>query len=373
MTSEAKGLAGVYAGTTAVCTVGKGLGLSYRGYDIAELAELCNFEQVSYLLIYGELPTTEQSLKHQQLLFRSRRLSPNLKQVLEQLPKETHPMDVLRTGCSVMGCLQPEDSFSQQTDIATQLIGSFGSMLYYWHHWVESGLRIETVTLPEDSIAMHIFKLMTLNTVQPDPLVIRALDVSLILYAEHEFNASTFAARVTASTLSDFYSCICAAISTLRGPLHGGANEAAMHMLEKFETPEEALAGVKSMRAAKKLIFGFGHRVYKKEDPRSPIIKQYSRALSSKPFGNAKLFCISEAVEKYMVEQVKIYPNLDFYSASTYNQCGVPTSFFTPIFVISRTAGWAAHIIEQRADNKLIRPNARYNGPDIRKVPRARL
>jgi 2-methylcitrate synthase len=373
MTSEAKGLAGVYAGTTSICTVGKGLGLSYRGYDIAELAEFCNFEQVSYLLIHGELPNAEQSLQYQEKLFRSRELHPSLKRVLEELPRGTHPMDVLRTGCSVMGALEPERLLDEQFDIATRLIGSFGSMLFYWHHWVESGLRIDTVTQPSDSIAFHLFKLMTLNAKQPDPLVVRALDVSLILYAEHEFNASTFAARVTASTLSDFYSAICAAISTLRGPLHGGANEAAMQMLEKFSDPQEALAGVQLMRASKKLIFGFGHRVYKKEDPRSPIIKRYSRALSQKPFGNPNLFAISEAVERYMVEEVKIYPNLDFYSASTYNQCGLPTSFFTPFFVISRTAGWAAHIIEQRADNKLIRPSARYNGPDIRRVPRERL
>jgi len=288
-----------------------------------------------------------------------------LKDCLERIPATAHPMDIMRTGCSLLGTLEPETSTRTQYDISDRLMALFGPMLLYWYHWTTSGQRIQTNTGKADTIAVNFLKLLKNDGKQPNPLLAKVLDVSLILYAEHGFAASTFAARVTASTLSDFYSSICTSIGTLRGPLHGGANEAAMKLISKFNTMEEAEKGLMTMFANKELVMGFGHRIYKKEDPRSTIIKEWSRKLSQNgEYGKPNLFAVSQRVEEIMLRERGMYPNLDFYTASAYNQCGIPTAFFTPVFVISRTTGWAAHIIEQRADNKLIRPSEIYTGPE---------
>ncbi|MBI4529675.1 MAG: 2-methylcitrate synthase [Deltaproteobacteria bacterium] len=357
---KSAGLAGVIAGKTAISTVGKeGLGLTYRGYSIHDLAEHSTFEEVAYLLIYGRLPDEKELKQYRERLCQLRDLPKELKTVLEQLPGDAHPMDVMRTGCSALGSLEPENDKRDQFAVANRLIACFSSILLYWHHFRKNGRRIEPVTDDETS-AGHFLHL--LHGKKPDELQRRAIDVSMILYAEHEFNASTFTARVITSTLPDFYSAVTGAIGALRGPLHGGANEAAMELIERFTSADEAENGLSEMLAAKNLIMGFGHRVYTVSDPRSDVIKSWSKKLAQ-ALGDKRLYPVSERIEQVMWRERKLFPNLDFYSATTYHFCGIPTPMFTPLFVVSRITGWSAHIIEQRSDNRLIRPLADYTGP----------
>ena len=361
--TDQAGLRGVSAGETAIATCGKeGYGLTYRGYDILELAESSTFEEVAYLLIYGELPISAELATYKQSLQGKRELPAALCEVLERIPPETHPMDVLRTGCSMLGTLEPELDFSEQLDAANRLIAAFPAMLLYWHHYATDGQRIPTQT-GEESVAGHFLHL--LHGRPPSDLHRRAMDASLILYAEHEFNASTFTARVCAATLSDLYSAVTGAIGTLRGPLHGGANEAAMALIGQFDSAKSARAAVKAMLDRKDKVMGFGHAVYKDSDPRNHVIKTWSERLS-KESDDEVLYAVSEAIDKLMWEEKQLFPNLDFYSASAYHFMGIPTDLFTPIFVCSRITGWAAHIMEQRANNRLIRPAADYTGPDPR-------
>ncbi|AHE67218.1 bifunctional 2-methylcitrate synthase/citrate synthase [Legionella oakridgensis] len=362
MVNKSAGLAGVVAGQSAIATVGQeGKGLNYRGYSIDDLAENAAFEEVAYLLLYGQLPTSAELATYTNKLISLRTLPDPLKKVLKLIPKETHPMDVLRTGCSLLGNLEPEDNFSQQHDIADRLLAIFPGMLCYWYAY-HQGREISGES-DEQSTGGHFLAL--LHGKKPPKLHRDMMNVSLILYAEHEFNASTFAARVTAATLSDFYSSITSAIGTLRGPLHGGANEAAMELIQRFKTPDEAEQQLMVMLENKAKIMGFGHRVYKDCDPRSDIIKAWSKKLA-KSQDDLLLYKISERIEEVMRREKKLFPNLDFYSASAYHYCGIPTSLFTPIFVISRITGWSAHVFEQRADNRLIRPTSEYIGPEPR-------
>lgn len=363
MTNKSAGLAGVVAGESGIATVGlAGKGLNYRGYSIDDLASHASFEEVAYLLHYGQLPTKTELVTYVQKLIDLRVLPEKLKTLLKLIPKNAHPMDVLRTACSMLGVLEPEMDFTQQYDIADRLLALFPGIMCYWYAFHYQNREISGES-DERTVGGHFLALLHGHT--PAKLNKDMMNVSLILYAEHEFNASTFAARVTAATLSDFYSAITTAIGTLRGPLHGGANEAAMELIEHFKSPQDAEQQLMAMLANKAKIMGFGHRVYTKSDPRSDIIKVWSKKLADAQHDRL-LYEISERVEAVMWREKALFPNLDFYSASAFHYCGIPTMLFTPIFVMSRITGWSAHVFEQRADNRLIRPTSDYTGPDPR-------
>lgn len=360
------GLRGQVAGKTSLSTVGKsGSGLTYRGYDVSDLAENCIFEEVAYLLLYGELPTQAQLDEYKATLKQLRDLPQALKDVLERIPQDAHPMDVLRTGCSMLGNLEPEDSFEQQLDKTNRMLSAFPAIINYWYRFSHDGVKIDCVT-DSETIGGHFLHL--LKGEKPSELHEHVMNVSLILYAEHEFNASTFTARVCASTLSDIFSCITGAIGSLRGPLHGGANEAAMELIEKFKTPDEAEQGLMGMLERKEKIMGFGHAIYSESDPRNVIIKQWAEKLAA-DVGDEVLYPVSVRCEEVMWREKKLFCNADFFHASTYNFMGIPTKLFTPIFVCSRLTGWAAHVFEQRANNRIIRPSAEYIGEEPRSVP----
>ncbi len=361
------GLADIIAGDTAICTVGKqGRGLSYRGYAIEDLAASACFEEVAYLLLYGELPNVDQLDAYRQRLSRMRKLPDVLKTQLEMLPANSHPMDVLRSGCSLLGCIESEHSFDEQYNIADRLLATLPGMLLYWHCFHQHGKRTDTaMEIAGETASLAGGFLHLLHGKPPSDLQQRALDVSLILYAEHEFNASTFAARVTASTLADFYSCITSAIGTLRGPLHGGANEATMAFIADLADPDAAEDAVLAVLASHQKVMGFGHRVYRESDPRNALIKPWSKRLADDA-GDNRLFAVSERVEQVMRCEKNLFANLDFYSASVYHFLAIPVPLYTSVFVCARMSGWAAHVMEQRRHNRLIRPVANYIGPDER-------
>ncbi|EGQ9184433.1 2-methylcitrate synthase [Vibrio parahaemolyticus] len=356
------GLRGQSAGSTALCTVGKtGTGLTYRGYDITDLANNAQFEEVAHLLLRGHLPNQQELDAYKTHLLSLRGLPTELKQALELIPASAHPMDVMRTGCSVLGNLEQEMSFDEQLQATERMLALFPAIICYWYRFSHDGVRIDTKDQTEDCIGGYFLRLLTDK--EPSALHKQVMHCSLILYAEHEFNASTFAARVCASTLSDIHSCITAAIGTLRGPLHGGANEAAMEMIEDWQTPDEAEANIMQMLANKDKIMGFGHAIYRESDPRNALIKRWSEELS-KHVGDTHLYAVSERVESVMKREKGLFCNADFFHASAYHFMDIPTKLFTPIFVMSRLTGWAAHVYEQRANNRIIRPSADYTGPD---------
>ncbi len=358
---EGAGLRGQIAGQTALCTVGKSnAGLTYRGYGIETLAQRAKFEEVAYLLLYGKLPNAAELAAYVKRLKGMRALPPALKTVLEQIPASAHPMDVMRTGCSMLGNLETEKSFGEQLDHIDRMVAVLPSIIIYWYRFSHDGVRIDTAT-DDDSVGGHFLHM--LHGKRPSDLHAKVMNISLILYAEHEFNASTFTARVCASTLSDIHSCVTGAIGSLRGPLHGGANEAAMDLLGKFKNADEAERELLGMLARKDKIMGFGHAIYSTSDPRNAIIKGWAERLAQ-DVGDAVLYPVSVRVDEVMWREKKLFPNADFYHASAYHFMGIPTKLFTPIFVCSRVTGWCAHVMEQRANNRIIRPSAEYTGPD---------
>ena len=360
------GLRGQVAGKTSLSTVGKsGSGLTYRGYDVSELADKCIFEEVAYLLLYGNLPTQSELDAYQAKLKKLRGLPQALKDVLERIPASAHPMDVLRTGCSMLGNLETETDFTQQNDQTDRMLAAFPSIINYWYRFSHDDVRIETDT-DDATIGGHFLHL--LKGEKPNELHEKVMNVSLILYAEHEFNASTFTARVCASTLSDIHSCITGAIGSLRGPLHGGANEAAMDMIEGFSSPDDAEEEMMGMLARKDKIMGFGHAIYSESDPRNVVIKGWAEKLAA-DVDDEVLYPVSVRCEEVMWREKKLFCNADFFHASAYHFMGIPTKLFTPIFVCSRLTGWAAHVFEQRANNRIIRPSAEYTGEELRPVP----